>query len=163
MRRKKLRLSSKIAQKTQFFETCFFAKIERFRTFEIFFCNVSFKFCVTPPPPGISHVQSPGSPLGTSRGGYPGDCTCALPGGGMGDAKIEFHITKKNFKCSKSFNFCKKTCFKKLGFLGNFGESLSFLLSYSTGWKIETPCNFYYSNIIGSAPEAGPGPRPRPH
>ena len=38
MRRKKLRLSSKIAQKTQFFETCFFAKIERFRTFEIFFC-----------------------------------------------------------------------------------------------------------------------------
>ena len=150
-------------KKPNFLKHVFLQKLNDLEHLKFFFVMCLSNFASPLPPPGISHVQSPGSPLGTSRGGYPGDCTCALPGGGMGDAKIEFHITKKNFKCSKSFNFCKKTCFKKLGFLGNFGESLSFLLSYSTGWKIETPCNFYYSNIIGSAPEAGPGPRPRPH
>ena len=50
------------------------------------------------------------------------------PEGGMYDAKFEPNIThfrkfclEKNFwKCSKSLNYWKKRCFKKLPFLGQF-------------------------------------------
>ena len=109
------------------------------------------------PPPGISHVQSPGSPLGTSRGGYPGDCTCALPGGGVGDAKIEFHITKKISNVLNRSIFAKKHVSKNWVFWAILGKVLVFCCHIPPDGRLKHLATFIIAILLAAPPKPDPG------
>ena len=98
--------------KNQFFENLIFLRIGQNGNFEKNFCYVPFNFCVAHPPPGLPWVKMKMRMQFREWGSY---FSCSslrgvrfhsdglpLPGGGMGNAKIESHIRENIFQ---SFHF----------------------------------------------------------
>ena len=116
--------------KNQIFGNLIFLRIGQIGNFEKNFRYVSFNFFVTHPPPGLPWVKMKmrmqfrewGSSFSCSsqRGVRFYSDGLPRPGGGMGNAKIEWHIREKNFSKFPFRPIRRKMLVSKFWFLTNF-------------------------------------------